>query len=244
MHLAELRRRSIFSAMAAGRFASLLESRGVGSGRPAARRPAAGRASRALAAHRRGGSWQLSRRRRDRFPWQAAGQMAVVDRPRTHAWFGHARYPLEKLLAAGAIVALGTDSRASSPDLSSWPRCGTSPASFPPSAARRSWNWHAGRRGPWVSTPRSARGTRQVGQSGRRRLAGRRRGRSPRIALGRPGPWLQPGCGEMAVREQRWLVYPNDAKRRRAGAVGLRVYREEPRMSSRYVNRSLGGLLG
>ena len=45
-------------------------------------------------------------------------QMAVVYCPRTHAWFGHAPYPLEKLLAAGAIVALGTDSRASAPDLS------------------------------------------------------------------------------------------------------------------------------
>ena len=44
--------------------------------------------------------------------------MAVVYCPRTHAWFRHSRYPLEKLLAAGAIVALGTDSRASSPDLS------------------------------------------------------------------------------------------------------------------------------
>ncbi|MGA2031285.1 MAG: amidohydrolase family protein [Thermoguttaceae bacterium] len=46
------------------------------------------------------------------------GQMAVVYCPRTHAWFGHRRYPLEELLAAGAVVALGTDSRASSPDLS------------------------------------------------------------------------------------------------------------------------------
>jgi cytosine/adenosine deaminase-related metal-dependent hydrolase len=45
-------------------------------------------------------------------------RMAVVYCPRTHAWFDHARYPLEKLLAADAIVALGTDSRASSPDLS------------------------------------------------------------------------------------------------------------------------------
>ncbi len=45
-------------------------------------------------------------------------QMAVVYCPRTHAWFGHSPYPLEKLLAAGAIVALGTDSRASAPDLS------------------------------------------------------------------------------------------------------------------------------
>jgi cytosine/adenosine deaminase-related metal-dependent hydrolase len=44
--------------------------------------------------------------------------MSVVYCPRTHAYFGHDRYPLEKMLAAGAAVALGTDSRASSPDLS------------------------------------------------------------------------------------------------------------------------------
>ena len=47
-----------------------------------------------------------------------ARQMAVVYCPRTHAYFRHDPYPLEKMLAAGAVVALGTDSRASSPDLS------------------------------------------------------------------------------------------------------------------------------
>jgi len=47
-----------------------------------------------------------------------AGRMAVVYCPRTHAYFGHDAYPLEKMLAAGATVALGTDSRASCPDLS------------------------------------------------------------------------------------------------------------------------------
>jgi cytosine/adenosine deaminase-related metal-dependent hydrolase len=46
------------------------------------------------------------------------GRMAVVYCPRTHEWFGHRPYPLRALLAAGATVALGTDSRASSPDLS------------------------------------------------------------------------------------------------------------------------------
>lgn len=45
-------------------------------------------------------------------------RMAVVYCPRTHAYFGHAAYPLERLLVAGATVALGTDSRASTPDLS------------------------------------------------------------------------------------------------------------------------------
>lgn len=44
-------------------------------------------------------------------------RMSVVYCPRTHDYFGHARHPLEKLLAAGARVALGTDSRASNPDL-------------------------------------------------------------------------------------------------------------------------------
>lgn len=44
-------------------------------------------------------------------------RLTVVYCPRTHAYFGHAPHPLPKLLAAGANVALGTDSRASNPDL-------------------------------------------------------------------------------------------------------------------------------
>jgi cytosine/adenosine deaminase-related metal-dependent hydrolase len=47
-----------------------------------------------------------------------AQRMAVIYCPRTHSRFGHRRYPLEAFLAAGATVAIGTDSRASSPDLS------------------------------------------------------------------------------------------------------------------------------
>ncbi|MGH7140682.1 MAG: amidohydrolase family protein, partial [Pirellulales bacterium] len=46
-----------------------------------------------------------------------AARMTVVYCPRTHAFFGHPRHPLPRLLAAGAKVALGTDSRASNPDL-------------------------------------------------------------------------------------------------------------------------------
>jgi len=48
---------------------------------------------------------------------EARGRMSVVYCPRTHAHFAHPDYPLGKLLAAGVRVALGTDSRASSPDL-------------------------------------------------------------------------------------------------------------------------------
>lgn len=44
-------------------------------------------------------------------------QMSVVFCPRTHAYFGHDPYPLERMLSAGVRVAVGTDSRASNPDL-------------------------------------------------------------------------------------------------------------------------------
>lgn len=44
-------------------------------------------------------------------------QMSVVYCPRTHAYFGHDPYPLERMLATGVRVAVGTDSRASNPDL-------------------------------------------------------------------------------------------------------------------------------
>jgi cytosine/adenosine deaminase-related metal-dependent hydrolase len=46
-----------------------------------------------------------------------AERVSVVYCPRTHAHFGHDRYPLSKMLARGVHVALGTDSRASNPDL-------------------------------------------------------------------------------------------------------------------------------
>jgi cytosine/adenosine deaminase-related metal-dependent hydrolase len=44
-------------------------------------------------------------------------RFAVVYCPRTHHFFRHDPYPLEKLLAVSVNVALGTDSRASNPDL-------------------------------------------------------------------------------------------------------------------------------
>ncbi|MCC9644091.1 amidohydrolase family protein [Rhodopirellula sp. JC740] len=45
---------------------------------------------------------------------------SVVYCPRTHAFFGHAPHPVSELVNAGVNVALGTDSRASNPDLNLW----------------------------------------------------------------------------------------------------------------------------
>lgn len=44
-------------------------------------------------------------------------RMSLAYCPRTHAFFGHEPYPLAQALALGVRVALGTDSRASNPDL-------------------------------------------------------------------------------------------------------------------------------
>ena len=44
----------------------------------------------------------------------------VVYCPRTHAHFGHEPHPWRRMLERGLNVALGTDSRASNPDLSIW----------------------------------------------------------------------------------------------------------------------------
>jgi cytosine/adenosine deaminase-related metal-dependent hydrolase len=46
-----------------------------------------------------------------------ADRMSLVYCPRTHSYFGHEPYPLADLLAQGVRIALGTDSRASNPDL-------------------------------------------------------------------------------------------------------------------------------
>lgn len=46
--------------------------------------------------------------------------VATVFCPRTHAFFGHTPHPIAHLMAKNARVVLGTDSRASNPDLSLW----------------------------------------------------------------------------------------------------------------------------
>lgn len=47
-------------------------------------------------------------------------RMSLIYCPRTHTYFGHQPYPLSAMLAAGARVAIGTDSRATNPNLSLW----------------------------------------------------------------------------------------------------------------------------
>lgn len=120
MHLAESRDELELLSYGTGTFQALLDERGMWDPNaiPHGSRPLdylrmLAEAPRALAIH---GNYldeeeiQFLASHRDR--------MSLVYCPRTHAYFFHPPYPLEQALAAGVRVALGTDSRASNPDLS------------------------------------------------------------------------------------------------------------------------------
>lgn len=65
-------------------------------------------------------------------------RMHLVWCPRTHDWFGHSAWPLKKCLERNIGIGIGTDSRASNPDLNMWSelqfaagtRCDISPDVF------------------------------------------------------------------------------------------------------------------
>lgn len=120
MHLAESEAELQLLAENSGPFRELLEERGMWD--PSAIAPGTtpmdilrvlARAPRACVIHGNflsEGDWNFLARERS--------TMSLVYCPRTHAYFQHPRYPLAQMLAAGVRVALGTDSRASNPDLS------------------------------------------------------------------------------------------------------------------------------
>ncbi|QDT53434.1 8-oxoguanine deaminase [Caulifigura coniformis] len=57
--------------------------------------------------------------------------MSLVYCPRTHAYFGHPTHPLRAAIDLGVNVALGTDSRASNPDLNLWEEAKQVASEFP-----------------------------------------------------------------------------------------------------------------
>jgi cytosine/adenosine deaminase-related metal-dependent hydrolase len=120
MHLAESSEELELLASASGPFVELLQELGAWdpSAIPRGVRPLdylklLAEADRALVIH---GNYLA----RDELEFTAAhaDRMAIVYCPRTHAYFGHGRYPLAEMLERGVRAALGTDSRASNPDLS------------------------------------------------------------------------------------------------------------------------------
>ncbi len=119
MHLAESVDELEFMSTGTGPLQELLEERSMwdGGAVPRGSRPLdylrmLAEAPRALVIH---GNYLDAAERA--FLAEYAERMSLVYCPRTHAYFGHRPYPLVELLAAGVRVALGTDSRASNPDL-------------------------------------------------------------------------------------------------------------------------------
>jgi cytosine/adenosine deaminase-related metal-dependent hydrolase len=120
MHLAESEEELEFLHLGTGPFQLLLEERSMwdADAVPLGTRPLdylrmLAEAPRALIIH---GNYLDAEERA--FLADAADRMSLVYCPRTHAYFDHAPYPLAELLAGGVRVVLGTDSRASTPDLS------------------------------------------------------------------------------------------------------------------------------
>jgi cytosine/adenosine deaminase-related metal-dependent hydrolase len=118
-HLAESEGEREFLASGTGPFRELLEERSMwdAAAIPAGSRPLdylrlLAEAPRALVLH---GNYLDDEERA--FLAANADRMSLVYCPRTHAYFAHPPYPLAELLAGGVRVAVGTDSRASNPDL-------------------------------------------------------------------------------------------------------------------------------
>lgn len=119
MHLAESPEEIEFLRDGSGPFRELLEERSMWDSEavPCGSRPLdylrmLAKAPRALVIH--GNYLDVEERA---FLGEHAKCISLVYCPRTHAYFEHSQYPLGALLGAGARVALGTDSRASNPDL-------------------------------------------------------------------------------------------------------------------------------
>ncbi len=122
MHLAETTGERMLLASRSGPLRELLEARGVWepSVFPPTRQMAdylevLSRGWKSLVIH---GNYLTAAEQQ--FLAQKRDVLSVIFCPRTHAFFGHASYPLAQLLRAGVRVAVGTDSRASNPDLNLW----------------------------------------------------------------------------------------------------------------------------
>jgi cytosine/adenosine deaminase-related metal-dependent hydrolase len=122
MHLAETREEIEWIETRNGPFAELLNSMGIDTSSSAHRWPAVSdylsalrMANRSLVVH---GNYLKP----ENWDFLAANRecMSVVFCPRTHHHFGHSVYPLQEMLQRGVRICVGTDSRASSPDLNLW----------------------------------------------------------------------------------------------------------------------------
>jgi aminodeoxyfutalosine deaminase len=120
MHLAESAEELELLSAGSGPFRELLEARSmwdsaaiVAGSRPLDYLRMLADAPRALVIH---GNY-LARDERE-FLAAHADRMTLIYCPRTHGYFAHPPYPIAELVALGVRVALGTDSRASNPDLS------------------------------------------------------------------------------------------------------------------------------
>jgi cytosine/adenosine deaminase-related metal-dependent hydrolase len=122
MHLAETLEEIEWIETRNGPFAELLNSMGIDTKSSTSRWPAVSDYLRALSMSERSLVVHGNYLAPEHWDFLAANRerMSVVFCPRTHRHFGHSAYPLQEMLQRGVRVCVGTDSRASSPDLNLW----------------------------------------------------------------------------------------------------------------------------
>jgi cytosine/adenosine deaminase-related metal-dependent hydrolase len=122
MHLAETLEEIEWIETRNGPFAELLNSMGIDTKSSTSCWPAVSDYLRALRMSKRSLVVHGNYLAPEHWDFLAANRerMSVVFCPRTHRHFGHSAYPLQEMLQRGVRVCVGTDSRASSPDLNLW----------------------------------------------------------------------------------------------------------------------------
>lgn len=132
IHLAEIREELRFLQRGGGEFEALLRERGAWDKgwRPPGVSPVRLAADAGLLAVR-GAAVHLNYLSDDDVALLREGQLVPVWCPGSHAWFGHAEHPAERLLEAGVPVALGTDSLASNTALDMLAEMRRAAAAFP-----------------------------------------------------------------------------------------------------------------
>ncbi len=120
IHLAESEQELRWLKSGDGPFAEMLESLGIAFQRPENKRPLdylrpLSKTTSSLIVH---GNYLVD----DELDFISShtGRMHLVYCPRTHEFFGHKPWPMNAALKRGINIAIGTDSRASNPDLDLW----------------------------------------------------------------------------------------------------------------------------
>lgn len=208
MHLAESLDELQWLEHASGAFAEAFANLGIP---PPATRPSIDACLHMLSTHRRSlvvhGNY-LTEAQMQFIASSDAGtakDMSVIYCPRTHKYFEHATYPLRRMLQNNVLVTLGTDSRASNPDLDLWQEIRTARQQHPWLSPQQAFAM-ATTQAAWALGVSHQFGTLRVGCSAHLFALRLASGDTPRTLLER----ITSPAADVDLINLRHLLMPND----------------------------------